>query len=75
MAEQAGEKFPLDGDVVTPISIMMTPGWSKVAGPLELRNDYSDLDLYTQWEKENLLGIFDYVFDLSPEALKEMATP
>ncbi len=41
--------------VITPKSIMQTPGWIKVAGVLNPNDNLSDRELYRQWKSENAI--------------------
>jgi hypothetical protein len=40
-------------NVITPKSIMQTPGWFQVDGDLNPGANLSDRDLYLQWKSEN----------------------
>jgi hypothetical protein len=72
----AAGPVPLHVSVVTPASIMATPRWSKVDGPLSPTAVYSDQELYDQWDKEGLIPMIEAPYDdLTEGELAQLAKP
>ncbi len=67
---------PLKVPVVTPASIMASPRWNRVAGPLSTTTVYSDQELYDQWDKEGLVPMIEAPYDdLTEGELAQLAKP
>ena len=61
--------------VVTPASVMRTPGWNQVGGSLAPNKKYTDAELVESWKKERALNGVASLWRLTPEAVEKLARP
>jgi len=69
----AVSEYQAPDQVTTPASVMPTPGWQHVMGPLNPYMKYSDSELVKAWKAENALEGVAKLWKLTLEQVEKLS--